>query len=145
MGEILVSDPRSGGPGTGKSVAFSKRVAAIECGIDVNILATVTVARNKTSVPAANTSTQLLAAGSVYQDRYGVTIINGGSTALSLGFGVAAVVGTGVTIQPGAKWSWAQNMDPSGVTVSVALMQGVINGIWAGSPTGDAYIIETVD
>jgi hypothetical protein len=141
-----LQDPRVAVTGGGPSRT------AVAAGVDLSgvgqgPMATLTVAatRTKATVAAAGSSTALLTA-KTYSDRFAATITNSDTAqTLWLGFGTAAVVGTGISIAPGKSWSWSPNQDPaSGLVITPAQLNGAINGIWTGSPTGNAYITETV-
>jgi hypothetical protein len=139
-----INDPRLSVPGKG---AAYECAAGCDLGNGVAATVVVTATRNGTAVVSSASSVSLLAAN-VYQRRYAATIINNGTTTLYLGFGTAAVVGTGIAIPAGASWSWLGGSvaDPANgnAVVTSAQLNGAINGIWAGSPTGSANIVETV-
>jgi hypothetical protein len=73
-------------------------------------------------------SVQVIAAN---QARRGLEIINTGATAVSLGLGRAAVVKTGVYLEPGGSWSG---------TISGLLWQGEVTGICAAGETTLAVV-----
>jgi len=117
------------------------RVAAgVELGNGTCALLTIVATRNTTNPALSASSTQLLAAG---PNRYALKIQNtDGAQTAYLGFGTAAVVGVGIPIAPGATYNWSPNQDPSGITVTAAQMQGIVNAIGSGSPTGNLIVTE---
>lgn len=80
--------------------------------------------------PAASASTGVLLAAS--SARKGVIITNEGSTILYLAFAPTASLSAYTVQVPATNGQYV--MDPSSV------YGGVISGIWAGSPTGNARV-----
>ena len=79
--------------------------------------------------PAASASSAVLLTAT--NSRRGVIIYNDGSTILYVAFaGTASTSAYTVQIAAGASWA----LDPS------SGYGGVISGIWAGSPTGNARV-----